>query len=636
MFLTPQTELTVHRRDEARLIDAGTPPGAEDRPYVGRPFRSRQLFFLAVLVVMALMTLAGRAAQLQLYHGGEYRALADGNRIRTHVLLAPRGIIYDQFGRPLTENSPELSLALFPFDLPTSDDERRRLFAEVSEASGAPVALFEDAWQAANARQRRRIDPVLLDYDLPMNQGLKLQVLSRQWLGVRVVTIPRRRIPDDAPASLSHVLGYVGRVTDADLQENSPYVSQDIIGKQGIERSYEEVLKGTNGERLMEVNALGEEQLQYAETPAVAGRHVWLTIDAELQAIAEAALVKQLDRAKVRRGSVVVEDPNDGSILALVSWPPFSANAFSEGIGQDAYTALLNDPDRPLFPRASAGTYPSGSTIKPVVAAAALADSIVTASTTFLSSGGIRVGQWFFPDWKAGGHGQTDVRKALAESVNTFFYIVGGGYGDVRGLGIDRLGYWATRFGLGSPTGIDLPGEAAGFFPTPGWKEEVKDEVWYIGDTYHASIGQGDVLVTPLQVANFTSAIANGGTLPKPRLVKEIAVGDGEPFVQAPDVIREEVAPAAVLAVVRQGMRQAVVAGSARFLGDLPIATAGKTGTAEVGGDATPHAWFTGFSPYDDPKLVVTVLVENAGEGSSFAVPVAKDIFQWWAERRLE
>ena len=289
---------------------------------------------------------------------------------------------------------------------------------------------------------------------------------------------------------------------------------------------------------------------------------------------------------------------------------------------------------KPLFFRSISGEYPSGSTIKPVLASAALEEKIIDRHTSFNSVGGLWVGgRWFFPDWKAGGHGLTNVIKAIAWSVNTYFYYIGGGYGDFQGLGVERIGKYLKLFGLGETLGLDLPGESAGFVPTAEWKKKEKNEAWYIGDTYHLSIGQGDLLVTPLQVNSYTATIANGGRIYRPHLVKGIiaAAGQGEPL--ASQVIREKFISSQNLEIVRQGMRQTVVAGSAASLNGLSVPAAGKTGTAQWNSNKKNHAWFTGFAPFDQPDFCLTVLVEEGGEGSSLAVPIAREIMQYWFGR---
>ena len=258
-------------------------------------------------------------------------------------------------------------------------------------------------------------------------------------------------------------------------------------------------------------------------------------------------------------------------------------------------------------------------------------EGVINENTSFLSTGGLRIGEWFFPDWKAGGHGTTNVRSAIAFSVNTFFYYIGGGYGDFKGLGLTGLVKYSKLFGLGDLTGIDLNGEAAGFVPTSAWKETTKNEPWYIGDTYHFAIGQGDVLVTPLQVANYTAALANGGILYQPHLVSKILDSNNQVVQEIlPKVIRKDFISAQNMNIVREGMRQTVVSGSGRYLNSLPVSAAGKTGTAQWSSKKANHAWFIGFAPYENPELAITVLVEEGVEGSTIAVPIAYDIFNWY------
>ena len=622
------------------IVEAGAPPGTEERGYLGKPIKGRQLLAVGSFIFILILKMLVRSFFLQVIQGNHYLALAEGNRVREVIIPAPRGLIYDQYGETLTENYPEFSLAIVPNDIPADDNKRRNIFNEVSKVSDLPAEKFEAIWQSLPEERRRRLDPVLVPQPLSYAEGLRLNLYAPSWSGVTIVTIPKRRATalNDLPSSWSHLLGYVGPVTEEDLiQSENFYSSQDAIGKNGLELSYEKILRGKNGHRDIEINALGEEQPRFSEVKPEAGRNIWLTVDGELQSFAESVLQKGLVNAGAAKGALVILDPATGGVLAMVSLPTFNVNEFNEGMTSDNYKKLSDDPGHPLFNRAIQGTYPSGSTIKPVIAAAALQEKVITPTTSILSTGGLWVYEWFFPDWKAGGHGQTSVKRAIAESVNTFFYTIGGGYNDFVGLGIDRLERYARLFGLGAITGIDLPGEAKGLFPSAEWKEKNKNELWYIGDTYHASIGQGDVLVTPLQVAAYTAAIANGGTLWQPHLVGEIVSSDGKPKQQiAPQANARDLVSPEWLQVVREGMRQTVTIGSARSLQSLPIPVAGKTGTAEVGGNLKPHGWFTGFAPYQDPEIVVTVLIENCGEGGTYAVPVAKQIFQWWYDNRVE
>ncbi|MBE3141656.1 MAG: penicillin-binding protein 2, partial [Thermoplasmata archaeon] len=327
-------------------------------------------------------------------------------------------------------------------------------------------------------------------------------------------------------------------------------------------------------------------------------------------------------------------------ILGLVSLPAYDDNLFARGIQKEEYDQLLKDPYKPLFNRVISALYEPGSTIKPLVAAGALQDGVITAKTTISDPGVISIQNQYnpaitynFPDWKPGGHGMVNVYKAIEQSCDIFFYAVGGGWQNIKGLGVDRLNKWYAKFGMGQKTGIDIPGEQDGFIPTPEWKEKTKKESWYQGDTYHISIGQGDLTVTPLQLLNYTAAMANGGTFYKPHLVSKIQTADGQMVKTiAPEVIAKDVVSGENLAVSREGMRLVASAGTGRLLSDLPVPSAGKTGTAQ-NPHGEPHSWFISFAPYDNPQIAIVVMVENAGEGHEYALPVTKEILNYYFTR---
>lgn len=327
-------------------------------------------------------------------------------------------------------------------------------------------------------------------------------------------------------------------------------------------------------------------------------------------------------------------DPRNGGVLAFVSIPGFDANIFSGKIDSKNYNRLLQDENRPMLNRIFGGLYPPGSTIKPFVASSALDAGIIDENTTILTPPEIKIGEWIFPDWKA--HGSADVKKAIAESNNIFFYALGGGYDKIQGLGSDLLKKYLTRFGFGEVTGIDIPGEQAGLVPDRAWRKKVKNDNWYIGDTYHMAIGQGDMLVTPLEIATATAAIANGGTLYEPRVAKEIVSAETGETIQkiASKIKKKEIINGDALRIVRDGMRMTITSGSgySTFGNDFPIEVAGKTGTAQFGSEGKTHAWFTSFAPFNDPKIAVSVFVEAGGEGYQYAAPVAKTAYEWYAQ----
>lgn len=599
---------------------------AQTRRFLGLTIPGRRFALGGAAFVVALGLLVARAAQLQVVDGSHYASLAEANRVRAYTLVPPRGIVYDRFGNVLVQNIPSFVFVMTFADLPKDDAERDATLTRAADLAGVPRTELDLLMTDA---KRDPFEPFTVRKGIPYEAAMRLAIEAATLPGFRMEDTAVRSYPSNAP-TLSHVLGYTGKISAEEYAEYRAqgYRSVDEIGKSGIERSEETRLRGTPGSLLVEVDSRGRELAVDGRTDPVAGQNLTLTVDLELQQFVESRVTDVLERLGLSRASVVVMDPRDGSIRAMVSEPTFDSNAFATGIDADLYAQLLADEDFPLFHRAVSGEYPPGSTFKPYVAYTALAEGLVNASTSFVSTGGLRIGQWFFPDWKAGGHGVTDVRNALAWSVNTYFYIVGGGFDTFTGLGVERITDGARLFGFGSPTGINLPGEADGFLPSKEWKEEAKDERWYVGDTYHLAIGQGDMLATPLQVATANAAVANGGTRYVPRLVEK-AGDETIPAQQAAEPL-----DAAAIQIVREGMRKAVTTGSARFLSTLAQPVAGKTGTAQASGDVATHAWFEGFGPYDDPTLSVVILIENGGEGSSVAVPIARDIFEWWFANR--
>jgi penicillin-binding protein 2 len=578
-----------------------------------------------IIIFIFIALFAGRSAQLQVIQGEHYRQLAEGNSIRQKTIAPDRGVVYDRNGNLLIENIPAFSVQITAADLPEEQVERDAVLDQVSSILNMP---------------RGEIEAILLEYQnipleaVPIARGVgheKAMGIASQHQtlpGVQFSLDTLRSYATDAARSLSHILGFTGQINvdDIDSYLELGYLRTDEVGKQGIELTYESQLRGQPGMKIVEVDALGNESSVINEEPPINGENIILSVDSELQSYIEMRLSELTTESDDQKMAIVALDPSNGEVLALVSLPSFDSNDFATGIDTATYSLLINDENQPLFPRAIAGEYPSGSTFKPVVAAAALSEGLITQYSTFLSAGGLAIKTWFFPDWKAGGHGLTDVRMAISESVNTFFYIIGGGYEDFIGLGVDRITEYARSFGFGSVTGIDLVGEAEGFLPSKEWKQKFKNERWYVGDTYHLAIGQGDILVTPLQVAVMTSVFANGGTAYKPNLLHQAEPAGTD--ATANDLTSDSIQ------IVREGMRQAVTSGSARYLLSVPEPVAGKTGTAQSGGDRDYHAWFTGFGPYENPEIVLTILIEEGGEGSDVAVPIARDIFNWWFENR--
>ena len=626
------SHLRVRRGSDVRTVDGAPEDTADSRAedFIGSAVSELKLrFFLGTLFLLLAMVV-GRTVAIQATRGAEYSQRAENNRIRTERVPSERGIIYDRRSRPLTMNVPNFTMLLTPIDLPRTPQARRDLLARLSGIIATPPADIENRLKV---RSQAQADPVVVADNLTHDQAVLIAIEAAHTPGLSLSNGLRREYPEGRTVpSLSHVIGYPGRINprEAEILKSRGYGPDDAVGLTGLERTYEQALRGVYGFRRVELDARAELKRSVSEDSGTPGQNLVLAIDLDLQRQAEAALRDGLAKVNRRRGAVVVIDPRDGAIRALVSWPAYDDNSFAQGVKAADLARLNSDPDRPLYPRAVAGQLPAGSTFKLAGGAGAIDSGLVKPTTSFVSSGGLQVGRWFFPDWKAGGHGVTNLTKAIAESVNTYFYTIGGGFGDFAGMGPDMIVSYASRFGMGSKLGIDLPNEQTGLLPTREWKKTAKNEAWYVGDTYNISIGQGGILVTPLQIAAMTSVFANGGTLFQPRVVDTVIKANGQRQRQEPVVISKQVVSAAAISAVRQGMRAAVTVGSARSLADVPVAVAAKTGTAQWHSERLPHAWFTSFAPYDQPELVVTVIIEEGGEGSQAAAPVAKSILNWY------
>ncbi|MFH0956018.1 MAG: penicillin-binding protein 2 [Candidatus Falkowbacteria bacterium] len=602
---------------------------------IGKNFDINKVFEMNLALLLFMGIIIGRAAWLQIAKGSYYYELAEGNRIRVERLEAKRGVIYDRQGRPLVRNSANFLLYFVPADLPKDNLARQAIIQRVSEnlENLKPEDIF-NLLSEIKPGSLESYQPLFIADNIEYDKAMTLYLESDNMPGV-VMTNKTRREYNLYSLSLSHILGYTGKISDKELAKlGTEYSPIDYIGKSGIENFWENEMKGTNGKKQIEVDALGKEKKIINQEAGEDGHNLVLSIDIDLQKKLEESVINTLQKARLNKACAIALDPNNGEILAMVSFPFYNNNNFALGMTVEQYQKIANHPDQPLFNRCISGEYPSGSTIKPVIAAAALEENVINENTSFLSTGGLSIGQWFFPDWKAGGHGTINVRRALAESVNTFFYYIGGGYENFQGLGLERMVKYKKLFGLDTQSGIDMPGEASGFLPTEEWKQKTKGESWYIGDTYHLAIGQGDILVTPLQVADYTAIFANGGSLYRPHLIRQVLNSQDKLIGEVDNwPIKSNIVSSKNINIVREGMRQVITAGSASSLQSVPVAVAGKTGTAQWSSTKPTHAWFTGFAPYDKPEIVITILIEQGGEGSYTAVPIANEVLTWYFSR---
>ena len=584
----------------------------------------KKLFFLA------LLTLVLQVAYLQVVRGGHYAKISENNYKRIVVVKSSRGIIYDRNNRQIVFNTPIFDLVIVPYDFLKDKDSIKEKIKKLSEI----IEIKEDGLiEKISKADRFSHQSFLILENIEKDKALILEGKIKKIDGVKLEKNAIRNYVDSK--YISNIIGYSGRINEKELKINSDYLLTDTIGKDGLELFYEKQLRGEYGKEEIEVDSFGKKTRTIEKENPKSGNNLILNIDSGLQKNIYNQLDEIITKLETEAGaSVVALNPKNGAVLALVNFPSYDNNLFAKGISNDDYNKLLTDKTNPLLNKAIAGQYPPGSTFKPLVGAAALQEEIISPKRKIFASGAIYVGSYRYPDWKA--HGLVDLTKAIAQSCNVYFYTVGGGYGDIEGLGIDRIKKYANLFGLGNTVGIDLPGERTGLSPDRQWKEDVKGERWYIGDTYHVSIGQGDVLATPLQIASYTAAIANGGKLFQPQIVDKI-IDSGGNIVEDidPKIIRENFIDLENIKWIQKGMRENVVSGSGVSLSSLSIEVAGKTGTAQYYGNQKTHAWYIAYAPYDDPEIALAIIIEGGGEGHAAAVPVAKEVLEWYFGERI-
>jgi penicillin-binding protein 2 len=551
--------------DHLEIDDAVLTASEKDVAHMEFRLNKKWLGLVFVLMAFVLCGLGARVVYLAGINGTSYQDRASANSMRYNVVPAPRGLILDRYGVPLVENVPETDVVLLLSLMPEDAVAYARMLEILRHALAMSVEDINSAIEETRAQYRAG---VVLATRISQDALFTLIENETQLPGVRLVTTARRHYIDST--IFSHILGYTGIVYAEDLEKDDSYYLTDHIGRIGVEKVYEQLLRGQHGATGAEVDARGNARRIAQSITPVPGHDLYLTIDAELQKQIAAVMEEKFVQYGLSRGAAVALDPRDGSVRALVSLPAYDNNAFVGGISQAEYTGLLQQSDRPLLNRAIGGAYPPGSTVKPMLAAGALAEGVVDEHTTVNSTGAIRVGAYTFRDWRV--NGVADVRRAIAVSHDIFFYAIGGGYGNIAGMGMDTMKKYYNLFGFGEYTGIDLTGEVNGLIPSPAWKQERFDERWSIGNDYHASIGQGYVTATPLQIANATAAVANGGTLWQPHLLAYWRDQGGALTSFQPQKIRENIMTPQIAHIVREGMRQTVTEGTGTILNGISLA----------------------------------------------------------------
>lgn len=603
-------------------------------------------FALALVMVVASSVLVYRLFSLQIVQGKRNSLLASSNRVRTTIISAPRGAIYDRNGVLLARNVAQYDLVATPSQLPKNDTE---LNIEAEVLSSVLSKPKDEVLNNLKAARKSEQTDVVIESNIDREKSLNVDEKSRELSGLSLETNPQREYLDGG--MLSPFLGYIGRISAEEWKQSPEYRQVDVIGKSGVELSYESDLRGIPGKEQVEVDSTGKPVRFLARVEPVAGKNIYLTVDWGLQQQMYASLKDQVDKAGSRAGSAVALDPQTGELLAAVSYPTYDGNLFAKGISQNDYNNLLNNDAKPLLNRVISGNYPVGSIIKPLVSAAALQENVINSSTTVVDKGKLEVPNVYNPSvvytfkgWKPEGLGIVNVTKAIEKSSDIFYYEVGGGFQSFQGLGERRLLDWYSRFGLGSKTGLDVGGESAGFLPSPEKKKKSTGEQWYVGDTYNISIGQGDLKATPLQMAVANASVANGGKIIKPHLLGSV-MENGSLVRKAPvEILKADFVSPDNLRLVQQGMQDVVTSGTAccSIKNEVPVPVAGKTGTAETSSEGfdgknprtKPHAWFSAYAPANNPRIATVVMIENSGEGSTFAAPATKDILKWYFSNR--
>jgi penicillin-binding protein 2 len=625
-FLKKRKERSLEIEEVSHAISMGD---TQETRAIGKPISGEGMSLLRFLVLLVFTLLAFRVIYLQVVKGSYYTEMSRENRTRFALIRAPRGIIYDRNGEKLVRNVPSFDMVVIPVDLPKDPSERMKEEKDVASFLG----MNDQAVSViVESQDLNSLNPVLIKENISEEEALIFSERRTHLLGFALDQTAVRFYEDGN--YFSSVMGYSGKITKEELADHPDYFMTDYVGKTGLEARYEKYLRGVHGKQKVEVDSSGNIKKNLGVESPVNGDDLYLSLDAELSKKIQDSLQDMLLNTGTKTAAAVAIDPRNGGVLAVVNLPAYDNNLFAKGISQEDYQKLITDESKPMFNRSISGEYAPGSTFKPIVAAAALQEKTISAGTTVDCGGAIHIGSYNFPDWKT--HGLTDVRKAIAESCDVFFYSVGGGWGDISKLGMDRMKKYANFFGLGKPTGIDIPGEASGLIPDESWKRDVIGERWYVGDDYHCAIGQGFDTATPLQIANMAASVANGGKVYQPHIVDEIAKPDGTKEKVEPKIISQNFISPSNMEIVREGMRMTVSSegGSAKQLADLKVAVAGKTGTAQFGGEGKTHGWFISFAPFENPEIAMAVLVEGGGEGHSTAVPVTKEVLKWYFEER--
>jgi len=585
---------------------------------------------VVVFFLVAVSILIVRLAYLQIVKGADFKKKSENNSIRFRQIKPLRGLIMDRNGFVLVDNKPSFDVLYIPNKNKANELSVERLKQLYQNKS------LDFPYDQALLKNAKPYLPIKLDKNVNMEKIALVETNALNLPGISIDVSPIRLYLDGE--ILAPVIGYTGEISKKEIEKSDgKYAYGDVSGKHGLENFFDSVIRGNRGAELVEVNAYGKEIKNMGRIDPVSGYNMTLTIDADLQKAAWEAI-------QGKAGSVVVMDPRDGEVLAMVSSPSFDPNLFYEGISEEQWSQLQNNPFAPLSNKAISGQYPPGSTYKLIVAAAALEEGIITPDTKIFCNGSFTLGNRTYRCWKKGGHGWVNLHQAIVGSCDVYFYTVG------KMLGVDKIAEYAKRFGFGDLAGIDLPNEKKGLVPSKEWKLKRKKEIWQMGETISISIGQGYNLVTTLQLANAFGAFANGGTLWRPYLVKQIQLTDGKIYKEFVPTKKGELnLSAKTIEFINDALRGVVnePGGTGQNAKLSGIEVCGKTGTSQVlglpedekarrrkilGAFQKDHALFACYAPSKNPEIVVAVILENAGGGGAVAAPVARKILSAYFE----
>lgn len=586
----------------------------------------RRLIILRVGLLLVVALLGLQLWNLQIREGPYYRDLSENNRTRSVIMEPARGLIYDRNGVLLANNVPSFTLYVSLEDV----TDREGLIRQLTNLLGLDEALIRKKLTARGSKQL----PRKVKDRLTLREATLIESHRLDLPGVMVQVESQRNYPGGTTAS--HLLGYVGEVSPEQLEkpEFSELHQGSVVGQYGVEKFFDRLMRGQAGQKSIEVDAIGHEKRTVVVEQPHAGDNLYLTIDVRLQKVAENLLGEE-------SGAIVALDPRTGDVLAMASRPGFDPNVLSRELTPKQWAEIVQDERRPLNNRASQGQYPPGSVYKVMMAAAALETKTVTPSTSIFCNGGYQFGRRLYHDWKAGGHGSVDLRHALVQSCDVYFYTVG------QRMGIETMASFAHQFGLGEETGIELPSERIGIVPSEAWKRKAKNEPWLPGETISASIGQGYVNVTPLQMASLIGTVANDGAMFRPRLVQAVMDRATGELQRRPAVLKRTLnLRPGILPVIKEALAGVVKEGTATKAQSALVTIAGKTGTAQMTALRTgpekdipkkfrDHAWFVAFAPVEAPTIAVAVLGEHMGHGGSASAPLAKELIETYVRLNL-